>query len=150
MFFRRLLLLAGAAAVSFAAKTSTAVEWNALPPAVQAAAGKWPAPANAARSYEKIIIDGATFFELKIKTPGGEAQEILFRPDGTVAETEEEIEMSRVPAPARVAIQKAAEGKTLVKVDVIRRNGKELYEGEIRDNGKKFAPVFDAAGKRVD
>lgn len=150
MFFRRPLFLAAAAAVLFAAKTSSPVEWSALPPAVQTAAGKWQAPANAVRSYEKIIIDGETFFELKIKAPGGKAQEILFRPDGTVAETEEEIEMSRVPAPARAAIQKAAEGKTLVKVDVIRRNGKELYEGEIRDNGKKFAPVFDAAGKRVE
>lgn len=135
---------------AFAAKTATPIELKDLPAAVRKAASEQESSSDAGRSYEKIIIDGSTFYELKITAPGGRAQEILFRPDGSIAETEEEIDILRIPAAARAAIEHAARSGKLIKVDLIRRNGEELYEGEIRENGKKFAPVFNADGKRVE
>ena len=139
-----------AAQMIFAAKTATPIVLKDLPAPVRAAASQHHAPSGSIRSYEKIVIDGKPFYELKIKSPHGPAQEILFRPDGSVAETEEEIDLTRVPAAARTAIEQAARNGKLVKVDLIRRDGKELYEGEIRENGKKIAPVFDATGRKIE
>lgn len=138
------------AAMIFAEKTVTSIEMKDLPTPVRTAAGKQNAPADTVRSYEKIVIDGSIFYELKLKSPNGRAQEILFRPDGSIAETEEEIDITRIPAAARMAIEQAARAGELIKVDLIRRDGKELYEGEIRKNGKKISPIFNSAGQQVE
>ncbi len=151
MLMRRILTMGFfVTAAIFAAKTATPIDAKELPPAVRKAADRQNAPSGANRSYEKIVIDGSTFYELKIKSANGHDQEILFRPDGSIAETEEEIDIARIPAAARSAIEKAARNGKLVKVDLIRRDGKELYEGEIRENGKKISPIFNAAGERID
>ena len=138
------------AALLAAQNVVTKIGWSDLPAAVQAAAKKQKTPAGATVAYVKLVRAGAPYFEMKVNAADGRDQEILFRPDGSIAETEEAVALESVPAPARSAIEKAARNGKLLKVDRILRDGKVLFEGEILENGTKKKPIFDPAGRRIE
>jgi uncharacterized membrane protein YkoI len=59
---------------------------------------------------------------------------------------EDEVRLSSVPEAARSAIQKAAEGGTVRKVELVKENGKTFYEAAIRKAGKSSEIQVDANG----
>lgn len=137
-------------AVLAAQTVVTPIDWAALPAPVQAAAKKQKTPAGAKVVYVKLVRSGTLFYEMKIDAADGRDQEILFRPDGVVAETEEAVSIQSIPAPARAAIQKEAGNRKIVKIDLLIRDGKTYYEGEYLENGVKKKALFDPGGKRVE
>ncbi|WP_321473152.1 PepSY-like domain-containing protein [uncultured Paludibaculum sp.] len=133
-----------------AQSTVTPIEWTSLPAPVQSAAKKQEVPKGAKIKYVKLVRSGATFYEMKVDAADGRDLEILFRPDGAVAETEEAVPLSSIPAAVRAAIEKEARTGKLLKVDLLLRDGKTFYEGEILEQGTKKKPLFDPAGRRVN
>jgi hypothetical protein len=121
-----------------------------LPVAVQSAAKKQKTPRDAKVAYVKLVRAGVPYFEMKVDAGDGRDQEILFRSDGSIAETEEAVPIASVPAPVRAAIQQAARNGKLLKVDRILRDGKTFYEGEFMENGVKKKPIFNSAGEKVE
>jgi uncharacterized membrane protein YkoI len=120
-----------------------------LPAAVRSAAAKQKGKPSTERSCEKISDEGKTLYEVKITTTAGKMREIVFRPDGTIAELEDEGDLESIPAAARAAIQKAASSGQLYKVDLIRRGSDVLYEGEYREGGTKKKIIVDATGRMI-
>lgn len=133
-----------------AQSTVTPIDWAALPAPVQAAARKQKTPSGAKVVYVKLLRSGVLFYEMKINAPNGHDQEILFRPDGVIAETEEAVSIQSIPAPVRAAIEKESRNGKIVKIDRLLRDGKVYYEGEYMENGVKKKPLFDPAGNRVE
>jgi len=76
---------------------------------------------------------------------GGRALTLTFDTSGQVVEREQEIDIASVPAPARAAIQKAAAGGTIEKVESVTRNGGTSYEAGFRKPGKKREEVLVAS-----
>jgi hypothetical protein len=128
----------------------TKIGWSDLPVAVQSAAKKQKTPRDAKVAYVKLVRAGVPYFEMKVDAGDGRDQEILFRSDGSIAETEEAVPIASVPAPVRAAIQQAARNGKLLKVDRILRDGKTFYEGEFMENGVKKKPIFNSAGEKVE
>lgn len=87
---------------------------------------------------ERIERDGTVRFEAELKTPNG-SKDLLVDQDGTLLEVEEEISLPAVGTTARLAIEKAAEGGKVKKVETVKDgDGKLLYyEVDIEVKGKK-------------
>lgn len=130
-----------------AAKTAAPVACESLPVAIRTAASKEKTKAGTVPSCERILAGGRTLFEVKVTTPAGKMREIVYRPDGSIEEWEEETDLSAIPAGARAAIERAQGMGVLRKVDRIRRGSRTLYEGEYRDGGTKKKLIVDAAGQ---
>lgn len=87
---------------------------------------------------ERVEKDGTIRFEAELKTPNG-SKDLLVDQDGTLLEVEEEISLPAVGTTARLAIEKAAEGGKVKKVETVKDgDGKLLYyEVDIEVKGKK-------------
>jgi len=145
---RILVLLLAAACPGLAEKMVVMIGQADLPAAVQSALAK-DKPANAVfRGFERETIDGKTFYEVQM-TVDGKGREILYRPDGSIAEVEQQPTIDEIPAPARDAIRKAVGQGSLRKVDIITRGKRTLYEGELLLNGKNSQLRVDAQGRLV-
>jgi uncharacterized membrane protein YkoI len=145
---RTLVLLLAAACPGFAEKTVTMIQEADLPAAVRAALAK-DKPANATfRGFERETIDGKIFYEVQM-TVAGRGREILYRPNGSIVEIEQETAIEEIPAPARDAIRKAVGEGTLRKVDIVTSGRRVVYEGELLLNGQKSQLRVDAQGRRV-
>jgi len=134
------------ACVAAEAKTAEKMECRDVPAPVRTAAAKEKAKWGTEASCEKITDNGAVFYEVKITAESGKMREIVFRPDGQVAEFEEESQLAGIPSAARAAIEKAVASGELLKVDVIHRGRALLYEGEYRQAGTKKKVIVDGAG----
>ena len=145
---KTLVLLLAAACWGFAEKTVAMVQEVDLPAVVRAAVAR-DKPATATfRGFERETIDGKVFYEVQM-TVAGKGKEILYRPNGSVVEIEQETTIDEIPAPARDAIRKAAGNGTVQKVDIITRGKSVVYEGELLLNGQKSQLRVDAKGRRV-
>jgi len=101
-----------------------------LPPAVQTAVKEQTKNATlVGLSAEKK--KGKTRYEVETKI-GGKSRDLLLDEAGAVVETEEEVDMAAVPAPAKVAIQKRATGGTISKVEKVSARTATSYEATIR------------------
>ena len=94
----------------------------------------------------KDVEGRVTTYEAEL-TVAGRAKDVTIDPDGTVTEVEEEVPLSTLPAAAKAAIEKAAEGGKLLRVEAISHNGPvEVYEAEIKKGSKKTETRVDPAG----
>ena len=123
------------------------VKMNDLPPAVQAAVREQSKGA-AIRGLSKEVENGKTEYEAAL-TVDGHGRDVSFDSAGKVISVEDEIALSNVPEPARAAIQKAAQGGTVRKVELVNERGKSFYEAEIRTGGKSSEIQVDASGVRL-
>src|ERR1700719_3549475 len=111
------------------------VKLEELPPAVQAAVREQTKNATlVGLSTEKG--KGKTMYEAETKV-GGRSRDLLFDQTGAVVETEEEVDMEIVPAPAKSAIQKRAAGGTISKVEKLTAGAAISYEAVIRTKSGK-------------
>ena len=121
------------------------VKLEELPPAVQAAVKEQTKNATlVGLSTEKE--KGKTVYEAETRI-GGRSRDVLLDQTGAVIETEEEVDMESIPAPARSAIQKRAAGGTISKVEKVTAGAAISYEAVIRTkSGKTVEYAVNADG----
>jgi uncharacterized membrane protein YkoI len=111
------------------------IERSALPPAVEKAVQAETKGATI-KAFAEEREHGKTFYEVETIVDN-RTRDILFSPDGTVAEVEEEVALDSLPATAQTALKKKAAGNNITKVESLTKKGKLVaYEGHIKRNGK--------------
>ena len=110
------------------------VKMSDLPPAVQNAV-KEQSKGATIRGLSKETENGKTEYEAEL-TLNGRNRDVSFDAAGNVISVEDEVPLSNVPDAARAAIQKAAAGGSLGKVEQVKENGKLFYEATVRKGGK--------------
>ena len=119
-------------------------------PAAVISAFKSAYPKATIRGYAQEKENGKTLYEIESRE-GSMTRDILYNPDGTVAEIEESIATSDLPADALQAIKQkypraviTRAEKTIVKDPAGDKIG---YEVSARQGRKRFAMEFDENGK---
>jgi uncharacterized membrane protein YkoI len=122
------------------------VKLEELPAAVQAAVKAQTRNATLiGLSTEKE--KGKTLYEVETKV-NGKSRDLLLDQSGTVVETEEEVGMDSVPAPAKAALQKRSGGGTISKVEKVTAGNAISYEGTIKTKaGRTIEYAVTADGK---
>jgi len=140
---RLFAMFAAAASVLSSAETKIALE--KLPAAVQAAVKEQTKHATLLGiTTEKA--KGKTVYEAET-TVAGQKRDILFASDGSVIETEEEVDMNSLPTAARAAITKRAGGGAVTKVEKLTAGPTVSYEAAVRRrSGKVFEIGVNADG----
>ena len=111
------------------------IERSALPAAVERAVQAETKGATI-KGFAQEREHGKTFYEVETII-GGRTRDILFAPDGTIAEIEEEVAFDSLPTEVQSGLKKKAGGVNIEKVESLTKNGTLVaYEGHIRHNGK--------------
>jgi Protein of unknown function (DUF2874). len=111
------------------------IERSALPPAVEKAVQTETRGATI-KGFAEEREHGKTFYEVETIIDG-RTRDILFAPDGTVAEVEEEVALDSLPATVQAGLKKKAAGNNIDKVESLTKKGKLVaYEGHVKRNGK--------------
>lgn len=120
-----------------------------VPPAV-IAAFKAAYPAATIKGYAREKENGKTFYEIESKE-GNTGRDVLYHPDGSVAEVEETIAASDLPAAAQELIRSQYRGAVVAKAEKTTEKAAEGdkvgYEVIARQGKKRFTLEFDADGK---
>jgi hypothetical protein len=121
------------------------VKLEDLPPAVQASVKEQTRNATlVGLSTEKE--KGKTMYEVETKV-NGKSRDLLLDRTGAVVETEEEIDLDGVPAPAKAAMQKRAAGGTISKAEKVTVGSVISYEATIKTKaGKTIEYAVNADG----
>jgi uncharacterized membrane protein YkoI len=111
------------------------IERSSLPPAVEKAVQTETKGATI-KGFAQEREHGKTFYEVETIVDG-HTRDILFAPDGTVAEIEEEVAFVSLPANVQSGLKKKAAGAAIDKVESLTKKGKLVaYEGSIKRNGR--------------
>jgi uncharacterized membrane protein YkoI len=123
------------------------IQMKDLPAPVQKAAQE-QAKGATIRGFTKEVENGKTEYEAQL-TVNGHAKDISFDSTGKVLAVEEEVTIDSLPTAARAAIQKAAEGGTVKRVESVTEGGKSFFEASISKNGKSSEVQVDANGSKI-
>lgn len=118
-----------------------------LPAPVQKAVDE-QAKGAVVRGFTKEVEKGKVEYEAELRV-NGHGKDISFDPQGNVVAVEEEVKLESLPPAARTAVQKAAEGGTLRKVESVTEGGKSFFEATIRKAGKSSEVQVDKDGTRL-
>lgn len=88
---------------------------------------------------------GVVVYEAETKLDG-RTRDLTINAAGEVIEVEEELPLSQVPAAARAAIEKAAAGGSLERVESVTKAGATRYEATYRAGGRKSRVVVSSDG----
>jgi uncharacterized membrane protein YkoI len=133
--------------ISFAQEKK--IERADLPPAVEKTVASQSQGAEV-RGFSEENENGKTYYEAEMIV-NGHSKDVLIDPSGAIAEVEEEVAMSSLPAAVREGLQaKAGKGK-LVKVESLTKHDKLVaYEAQVQTNGKKSEVQVGPDGKALD
>jgi uncharacterized membrane protein YkoI len=116
-----------------------------LPAPVQQAVKSYVAENKATlRGLSAETEDGRKLYEAELRV-NGKNRDVTFDQSGHVVLVEQEIALGDVPAPARVAITKAAGKSRVTMVESLTENGKQFYEAHLA-GGKTKEVKVDASG----
>jgi uncharacterized membrane protein YkoI len=138
------VVLLGAALA--AADSEKKIQKSDLPAAVQKAADEQTKGAEI-KGYSKEVEKGQTFYEVETRVDG-HGRDLEFDSTGKLVVVEEEIGLEKVPAAARAAIETAATGGKLNKVEAVIRGRLTRYEASITKGGKRSEVLFNADGTK--
>ncbi len=106
------------------------IERSALPPAVEKAV-KAETQGATIKGFAQEREHGKTFYEAETVAQG-HTRDILIATDGSIAEIEEEVAFSSLPANVQIALTTKAAGAKINKVESLTKNGKLVaYEAAI-------------------
>jgi uncharacterized membrane protein YkoI len=88
---------------------------------------------------------GKTVFEVETKV-NGKTRDVTVDSSGQVIAREEEVALDTIPPAARAAIEKAAAGGTVQKVETVTKGGATSYEASFSKAGKKSEIVVGSDG----
>ena len=98
------------------------------------------------RGYAREKEHGKTFYEIESRE-GTTGRDVLYHPDGTVAEVEETIAANDLPAAAREMIHARHPQAVITKVEKTTVGDKVTYEVSARQGRRRFSLEFDSSGK---
>jgi len=134
--------------ISAAAQESKVAEKDV--PAAVITAFKATYPKATIKGYAREKENGKTFYEIESKD-GDTGRDVLYNPDGSVAELEETIAASDLPAAAREVIHSKYPGAVVTKAErtteKTAQGDKIGYEVIAKQGKKRIALEFDADGK---
>ena len=110
------------------------VKMKDLPAAVQKTVQEQTKGAEL-KGLSREVENGKTFYEAETKV-SGKTRDVLIDPTGAVVEVEEEVALETIPAAAKAAIEKYAQGGKTVLVETVTKGGEVSYEAHVRKNGK--------------
>ena len=143
-------LAAGAAlsAVVLAGAQEKKIARSALPPAVEKAVQVQSGGATV-KGFSEEREKGQTFYEAEMIVDG-HSKDVLFDGQGNVAEVEEQVVLSSLPADVKAGLEaKAAKGR-ITKVESITKKGSLVaYEAQIFTNGKRSEVQVGPDGKAL-
>ncbi len=120
-----------------------------VPPAV-IAAFKAAYPTASILGYSREREDGKVYYEIESKSSDGEQTvDVLYNPDGTVAEIEESIDIALLPPAAQEALRTTYAKATVKTVERSTRDNVVTYEVHARVRRKMRELKFDADGKPI-
>jgi hypothetical protein len=127
--------------------SETTVNLRGLPPAVQQAVQAQSRGATL-RRVAKEVTNGVTLYEAEL-TVDGRRRDIIFDTHGKIVIVEDQTTLSKIPAAARAAIQKAVGTGKLVLVEKVTKGETTFYEGHITDGRSTLEVKVDANGKPI-
>jgi uncharacterized membrane protein YkoI len=127
--------------------TEKKVQLKDLPSAVQRAMTQQTKGAQI-KGYELEVENGKTFYEAETVV-NGKSRDILFDAAGALVEVEEETTLDSIPAPAKAALEKAAAGGKITKVETVTSGGRVNYEAAITKGMKRSEFAVGADGSVV-
>ena len=77
----------------------------------------------------------------------GMGRDLMIDGAGSILSVEEEVTIDKIPAAARAAMEKAAVGGKIAKVEILTKDKTVTYEAAIAKNGKTSEVTFTADGK---
>jgi uncharacterized membrane protein YkoI len=123
------------------------IQLKDLPAAVQQAVQRESAGAIV-KGYTVEIENGATEYEAEMMV-NGHGKDVSFDRTGKVISIEEEVAIDSIPAAARGAIQKAAAGAKIQKIETVIEKGKSFFEASFRKGNKTIEVQVDSAGNII-
>ena len=115
-------------------------------PAAVITAFKTAYPNATIRGYAREKEDGKTLYEIESRD-GTTARDILYNPDGTVAEVEESIPASDLPAEAQQAIKQKYPRAVITLAEKTTAGDTIGYEVSVRNGKQRITMEFDSSGK---
>lgn len=115
-------------------------------PQAVVAAFKSAYPNATVKGYSKERENGKLFYEIESKD-GSTMRDLLYNPDGSVAEIEETVAATDLPAEAQQAIQAKYPKAIVSRAERVTRGDKIEYEVSARRGKQRISLVFDADGK---
>ena len=107
------------------------VKLDALPPAVKQTVLE-VSKGLKLRGLTHEVEKGETFYEAELEV-NDRTRDVIMDPSGAIVLIEEEVPWSEVPAVVQSALEKWAEGRPILLVETLTRNGKiEVYEAHMR------------------
>lgn len=131
-----------------AAAQEKKIERSALPAAVEKAVQK-ETKDTAIKGFAQEREHGKTFYEAETVVQG-HSRDLLFAPDGTIAEVEEEVAWDNLPASVQVGLKKKAGGAKIEKVESLTKKRRLVaYEAQIRRGGKSSEIQVGSEGQNL-
>ena len=121
------------------------VKKKQVPPAVLAAF-KSAYPQATIRGFSREKENGKVYYEVE-SVEGETSRDVLYNPDGTVAEIEESIAVGDLPAAAPEALRAKYPGAVVTRAEKITRGDITEYEAHAKIGKKRVSMEFDASGK---
>jgi uncharacterized membrane protein YkoI len=115
-------------------------------PAAVIAAFKNSYPNAAIRGYAQEKENGKVFYEIESRE-GSTRRDVRYNPDGTVAEVEESIPATDLPADAQQTIKQKYPRAVIVLAEKTTAGDKVGYEVSLRNGKKRIGMEFDSSGK---
>ena len=121
------------------------VKMKDLPPAVQRTVQE-QSKGTTVTGLSTEVEHGRTIYEVEM-TVNGHGKDVSMDASGTVIEVEEEVALDSLPAAARKAIEKAAAGGKIARVEKVTRGKEIAYEAALRKDGKRSEVRVSADGR---
>ena len=115
-------------------------------PAAVIAAFKNSYPKATIRGYAQEKENGKVFYEIESRE-GTTQRDVLYNADGTVAEVEESITGTDLPADAQQAIKQKYPRAVIVLAEKTTAGDTVGYEVSLRNGKKRIGMEFDSSGK---
>ncbi len=115
-------------------------------PAAVITAFKTAYPNATIRGYAQEKENGKLFYEIESRE-GTTHRDVLYNPDGTVAEVEESIAATDLPADAQQAIKQKYPKAVITLAEKTTVGDKVGYEVSLRQGKRRIGMEFDSSGK---
>lgn len=114
-------------------------------PAAVLTAFKSAYPNATVRGFAREKEHGKVFYEIE-STDGATKRDLLYNPDGTVAEIEETVTANDLPSAAQELIHKQYPKAVVSRAEKVTQGAKVTYEVSARQGNRRINLAFDADG----
>jgi len=125
------------------------VEWSQMPAPVQKTADEQSKGATI-HGYIMEIAAGQILYEIQLSV-NGHSKDVSVDPKGNILKTKDEVNLDKLPAGIREALQKKAGSGAIKRTDSITKHGSIVaYESKVVTNGKRSEVQVGPEGKPLD